>query len=185
MPSIEQHVRFCVKVFGKQNRELCYMVNSWMDAPSRELGMAHRRTRHDFLVTPIEVAKIYGDKDSKKCDLVAGMVLQHLRLDGLVTPEQERNWSWKWADEKLKALREEREIMQAKMESIRRKREMNERYTWMGMLVGGLLGLILGLLIEANYSAPPPLGGFPTLICICFGALIVGVVMGKIGESEL
>ena len=51
MPSIENHVRFCVKEFGKENEELCYMVNSWMDAPSRELGGRHRLLRHDVFMT--------------------------------------------------------------------------------------------------------------------------------------
>ena len=51
MPSVENHVRFCVKEFGKENEELCYMVNGWMDAPSRELGDRHRILRHDIFLT--------------------------------------------------------------------------------------------------------------------------------------
>jgi hypothetical protein len=37
MPNIESPVQFCARDFGKENSELCYMINSWMDAPSRKL----------------------------------------------------------------------------------------------------------------------------------------------------
>lgn len=138
MPTVENHVLFCVRDFGEENRELCYMINSWMDAPSRDRGAAHRKTRHDPLHTPFEACKIYGDtyekgeaakafwyifglelgseverneKDERTlpCEqlweqyaipktpknlLIAAMVLQHLRLDGLITPKQVEEWNW-------------------------------------------------------------------------------------------
>lgn len=61
MPNIENHVRFCVRDFGKQNSELCYSVNSWVDAPSRELGRTHRVKRHDPLEAPVLACAAYGD----------------------------------------------------------------------------------------------------------------------------
>ena len=48
MPSVEKHVEYCVKNFGRENEALCYQVNSWMDAPSRDLGSRHRILRHDL-----------------------------------------------------------------------------------------------------------------------------------------
>ena len=114
MPSIEKHVKFCVKEFGKENEELCYMVNSWMDAPSRELGGRHRILRHDLFLTwqmlliehgywkvklsPEDVERArdgsinidnYGlKKYFPKIQLILEMIVQHLRLDGLLTPRQ-------------------------------------------------------------------------------------------------
>ena len=48
MPSVEKHVEYCVKNFGRENEALCYQVNSWMDAPSRDLGSRHRILRHEL-----------------------------------------------------------------------------------------------------------------------------------------
>ncbi|RLI42359.1 hypothetical protein DRO69_10455 [Candidatus Bathyarchaeota archaeon] len=48
MPSVEKHVEYCVKNFGRENEALCYQVNSWMDAPSRDVGSRHRIFRHDL-----------------------------------------------------------------------------------------------------------------------------------------
>ena len=185
MPSIENHVKFCVRDFGEENRELCYMVNSWIDAPSRELGRTHRKKRHDFWEAPILACAMYGDgfyveaegvtdiicldaKDVRQINsisdlllktkgqdtpegniilvdaenmdticmyrvdgnfdlemfdidgiyiileegikyipptpknlLIARMVLQHLMLDGLITPEDVRNWTWQKHKKKL------------------------------------------------------------------------------------
>ena len=92
--------------FWQENRELCYMVNSWMDAPSRDMGKAHRQVRHDPDLTPVEACMIYGDYvetkaygvyrllETEKNKLIARMVLQHLKLDGLITPQQEKAWTW-------------------------------------------------------------------------------------------
>ena len=96
LPNIEEHVRFCVRDFGVENRELCYMVNSWIDAPVRTHGSYHRAQRHS-VATPFEVCLIYGDKDllpTPRNLLIARMVLQHFRLDGLITPAQEEAWRW-------------------------------------------------------------------------------------------
>lgn len=100
MPNVEEHVKFCVHAFGEENRELCYMVNSWMDAPSRTMGGDHRITRHDINYTPFEACEIYGDRGTKPTPrnlLVARMVLQHLRLDGMIMPSQEKSWNWEEA----------------------------------------------------------------------------------------
>lgn len=100
MPNIEEHVKFCVRVFGEENRELCYMVNGWMDSPSRELGTDHRLKRHDYISTPLEACEIYGDgkaQPTPKNILIARMVLQHLKLDGIITPQQEAEWKWEEA----------------------------------------------------------------------------------------
>jgi hypothetical protein len=100
LPNIEEHVKFCVRVFGEENRELCYMVNGWMDSPSRELGTDHRLKRHDYIGTPLEACEIYGDgkaQPTPKNILIARMVLQHLRLDGIITPQQEAEWKWEEA----------------------------------------------------------------------------------------
>jgi len=114
MPSVENHVSFCVKEFGEENRELCYMVNSWMDAPSRELGSKHRIVRHDLLRTwqrlliehrccenkmSFEDTKRLSDglmsidhsnlgKYFPKSQLILEMIIQHLKLDGILTPRQ-------------------------------------------------------------------------------------------------
>jgi len=104
MPSVENHVRFCVQAFGEENRELCYMINSWIDAPSRELGGDHRVTRHDIGFTPHEACEIYGDGGTSPTPrnlLVVKMVLQHLRLDGIITPSQEKRWSWEETIKKM------------------------------------------------------------------------------------
>jgi len=63
MPNIEQHVSFCVSDFGAENSELCYMVNSWMDAPIRTRGSYHRASRHNELTTPFEACSIYGRQE--------------------------------------------------------------------------------------------------------------------------
>jgi tetratricopeptide (TPR) repeat protein len=139
LPTIEAHVRFCVRDFGEENRELCYMVNSWMDAPSRELGMAHRRVRHDVLDAPLLACTVYGDASeagfsyedknshqlgsdtifyenftsherwviypTPKNILIAKMVLHHLKLDGLISPAQIKNWTWEAHKQKLKELK--------------------------------------------------------------------------------
>jgi len=87
-------------MFGEENRELCYMVNSWIDAPSRELGTDHRLKRHDYISTPSEACEIYGDgkaQPTPKNILIARMVLQHLKLDGIITPKQEAKWKWEEA----------------------------------------------------------------------------------------
>jgi len=100
LPNIEEHVKFCIQTFGEENRELCYMVNSWVDAPSRELGMDHRLKRHDVVNTPLEACEFYGDgkiQPTPKNILIARMVLQHLRLDGIITPRQEAEWNWEEA----------------------------------------------------------------------------------------
>ena len=109
LPTTENHVRLCVKEFGEKNRELCCMVNSWMDAPSRDIGKLHRRKRHDPVFTPIEACRIYGDYvdkgevrgvkvyrilETEKNKLIVLMVLQHLKLDGLIIPEEVENWTW-------------------------------------------------------------------------------------------
>jgi hypothetical protein len=162
LPTIEAHVRFCVRDFGEENRELCYMVNSWMDAPSRELGMAHRRVRHDVLEAPILACTVYGDA-TKETDysrdrsiyvdsiyyspqrtadpsshkdwfvhptpknlLIAKMVLQHLRLDGLVRLDQIRNWTWEAHKQKLKELSE---LQRADILAIPFGREKDEEET--------------------------------------------------------
>jgi len=114
MPSVENHVRFCVKEFGEENRKLCYMVNSWMDAPSRELGGKHRIVRHDLLhtwQTLLMEHRCYENKMSfedikrlregfmsidnnnlgkyfPRSQLILEMIIQHLELDGILTPRQ-------------------------------------------------------------------------------------------------
>jgi hypothetical protein len=88
---VENHVTLCVKKFGEENRELCYMVNSWMDGPARDLGQASRFVRHDVNRTPLEASRIY--RNSSQRNLVIAIVLQHLQLDGLITPTQEREWT--------------------------------------------------------------------------------------------
>lgn len=110
MPNIEEHARFCVQTFGEENRELCYMVNSWIDSPVRSKGKSHRDKRHDALSTPFQAIRHYGDmkhgSDPKNL-LVARMVLQHLRLDGVITPYEEKHWMsrvrWKRVSKNLKA----------------------------------------------------------------------------------
>jgi len=93
MPSVESHVKECVKVLGEEHRDLCYMVNSWMDAPSRRVGAAHRVYRHDPVNTPIEACKIYGETVNGAVlvfspinDIITFIVRQHLVLDGLLPP---------------------------------------------------------------------------------------------------
>ncbi|NIO38536.1 hypothetical protein GTO27_12695 [Candidatus Bathyarchaeota archaeon] len=112
MPSVENHVKFCVKEFGEENRELCYMVNSWMDAPSRELGGRHRIVRHDLLNTWQTLLMEHSCYENKmsfedlmrlkdgllridnsnlgeyfpKSKMIFGMIIQHLKLDGILTP---------------------------------------------------------------------------------------------------
>lgn len=113
MPIVDEHVRFCVKRFGKEYEELCYMVNSWMDAPSVDMGPSHRRSRHDYVSTPLEAMELYGDQ------MAADMVLQHLTLDGLVTPDQERAWSPELAEE----AQERRKIEQARADRIEKQLE--------------------------------------------------------------
>jgi len=76
------------------------MINGWMDAPSRKLGTTHRIKRHDINTTPLEACEIYGDgktQPTSKNLLIVRMVLQHLKLDGLITPSQEKNWTWEQA----------------------------------------------------------------------------------------
>ena len=51
----------CLKKFGQQNSETCYEVNSWIDAPARELGRVHRRKRHDPFEAPMLACAAYGD----------------------------------------------------------------------------------------------------------------------------
>ena len=161
------------------------MVNSWIDAPSRELGRTHRKKRHDFWEAPILACAMYGDgfyveaegvtdiicldaKDVRQINsisdlllktkgqdtpegniilvdaenmdticmyrvdgsfdlemfdidgiyiilkegikyipptpknlLIAHIVLQHLMLDGLITPEEIKNWTWQKHKKKL------------------------------------------------------------------------------------
>ena len=93
IPSVESHVKQCVKALGEEYRELCYMVNSWMDAPSRSAGAAHRIYRHDPINTPIEACRIYGETvdgavlvNSRINDAIVFIVRQHLVLDGLLRP---------------------------------------------------------------------------------------------------
>ena len=52
----------------------------------------------------MEACKVYGDcvdkgevyriLETEKNKLIARMVLQHLKLDGLITPKQEKSWTW-------------------------------------------------------------------------------------------
>jgi hypothetical protein len=74
------------------------MVNSWIDAPVRTGGGAyHREKRHNMQTTPFDACSIYGDKGTSATPrnlLVARMVLQHLRLDGLITPLEDQSWQW-------------------------------------------------------------------------------------------
>jgi len=93
MPSVESHVKECVKALGEEHRHLCYMVNSWMDAPSRNVGAAHRVYRHDPVNTPIEACRIYGETvdgavlvGSPINNKITYIVRQHLVLDGLLPP---------------------------------------------------------------------------------------------------
>ena len=81
------------------------MVNSWMDALSVDLGASHRRQRHDYWFTPLQACSIYKDYGFQ---LVAAMVLQHLKLDGLISPEEERSWHPEEAETKLEEARSRR-----------------------------------------------------------------------------
>jgi hypothetical protein len=119
MPNVQEHVRFCVRDFGEKNRELCYMVNSWMDAPSRTEGGYHRTSRHNSIATPFKACAIYGDKPldpTQKNLLISKIVLQHLKLDGLVTPSELK--AWKWID----ALTKRRTILKEEARQKKRKR---------------------------------------------------------------
>jgi hypothetical protein len=64
------------------------------------LGTDHRLKRHDYISTPLEACEIYGDgkaQPTPKNILIARMVLQHLKLDGIITPQQEAEWKWEEA----------------------------------------------------------------------------------------
>jgi len=123
LPNVENHVKFCVKVFGEANRELCYIVNSWMDAPSRKSGKAHRAFRHNTNFAIVDACRLFGDciekrrkvrvdylsefpikvyeiPETEKNKMIASMILQHLKLDGLITPDEEKKWTWNqlWED---------------------------------------------------------------------------------------
>ena len=70
-----------------------------MDAPSRKYGRGHRKSRHTPFVA-LEACKIYGDgfsgiklKDTGKNRIIVSMILQHLKLDGLITPDKEKFWT--------------------------------------------------------------------------------------------
>lgn len=99
-----------MQAFGEENRELCYMVNSWIDSPVRTKGKSHRESRHDALTTPFQAIRHYGDmkhgSDPKNL-LVARIVLHHLRLDGMITPYEEMHWMarvrWKQVSKNMEA----------------------------------------------------------------------------------
>jgi hypothetical protein len=91
LPDAENHVTLCVQKFGEENRELCSIVNTWMNAPSQDPEPAPPDVRHDMNRTPLEASQMYGRSSQRT--LVIAIVLQHLQLDGLITPAQERAWT--------------------------------------------------------------------------------------------
>ena len=196
MPSVENHVRFCVKVFGEENRELCYMINSWMDAPSRELGTTHRIERHHLVLTPFQVCQIYGDNNAEKRDTIAKMVLQHLRLDGLITPEQEKAWSWNWVKSELKRMEEQKreaeKLMEKFMEQRRKEAENRARITriqsrawnlstWL-IPVGSVLGALLFGGLE--YAVGRIISHVAEVIGLFWG-VIIGLIFGGYVGSKI
>jgi len=94
-----------------------------MDAPSRKCGKAHRMFRHNTNFAIVDACRLFGDcikkrseervdylsklpikvyeiPETEKNKMIASMILQHLKLDGLITPDEEKKWTWNqlWKD---------------------------------------------------------------------------------------
>jgi hypothetical protein len=108
LPDVEDHVTLCLKKFGEENRELCYLVNTWMNDPSQYEGTTLARVRHDVNRTPLEVSRIHGRSSQRP--LVIAIVLQHLQLDGLITPAQERDWTAQQALRNIELLKKRKQF---------------------------------------------------------------------------
>lgn len=104
MPSIEKHVEYCIKAFGRNNEALCYQVNSWMDAPSRNLGSGHRVLRHDLEQTiVIAIREFLSDTELKALSSKIGEMETPASIgfhtpknvNGKITWEDKEEWKQK------------------------------------------------------------------------------------------
>jgi hypothetical protein len=144
--------------------------------------------------TPFDACKNYGDKQltaTPKNLLIAKIVLQHLRLDGLLTPGEEANWSWDGAGNKLIAMANEIKRRQSVEEIVRNAPiATHNKPDRTGSVVFGILGffiggIFLGALFGLTFSESLGFNGiFLGIICGMLLGALIGVVIGALLDSH-
>lgn len=90
MPNVETHCKISEERTNNEFRDL----HTWMDEPQKELGMNHRRLRHDSSIIPFVERR--GGK------LAVLEFLYHIEIDNKITRERLEK---KYSKEKIKKFR--------------------------------------------------------------------------------